>query len=47
MNPLREKFNDKKYMAEYFRADMSWKEFLQAHAARGEMLAHLSQRGVK
>lgn len=47
MDKLREKFNDKKYMAEYYRVDMSWEDFRKAHAARSEMLGHLSQRVVK
>ena len=42
MNELRERFNNKKYMAENFRADMSRPDFLRAANARGEMLAELS-----
>lgn len=42
MNADREKFNNKKYMAEYYRADMTWAEFRAAQAARGQMLADLS-----
>lgn len=42
MNDQREKFQDKKWMAENFRADMTFAEFRAAQTARGQMLADLS-----
>ena len=42
MNPLRELFNDKAFMAKYYRADMEFKDFVKAHNARGEMLANIA-----
>ena len=42
MNDMKQKFADKKWMAENYRADMSYADFRIAVAARGQMLADLS-----
>lgn len=42
MNDMKQKFADKKYMAEYYRADMSYADFRIAVAARGQMLADIA-----
>lgn len=42
MNPLREQFNNKKFMAENFRADMTFQDFTKAVNARSEMIGNLA-----
>ena len=42
MNDMKQKFADKKYMAEHYRADMSYGDFRIAVAARGQMLADIA-----